>query len=40
MLPRIEAPRIITRSSCPLCRRELVIGWQEEDIPFFGEILL
>lgn len=40
MPPRIEASRVITRSNCPLCKRELVISWQEEDIPFFGEILL
>lgn len=39
MPPRIEAPGVI-RSSCPLCKRELVTSWQEEDIPFFGEILL
>lgn len=29
----------ITRSICPLCSRELVTNWVEDDIPFFGEVM-
>ncbi len=28
-----------TRSSCPLCHGDLIIHWQEDDIPYFGAIM-
>ncbi len=32
-------PLTITRSICPLCSRELVTNWVEDNIPFFGEVM-
>ncbi|HEY9247280.1 MAG TPA: ZPR1 zinc finger domain-containing protein, partial [Candidatus Methanoperedens sp.] len=29
----------VTRSTCPLCIKELVTNWVSQDIPFFGEVL-
>jgi zinc finger protein len=29
----------ITKSVCPLCSRELVTNWVEDNIPFFGEVM-
>ncbi len=31
---------LITKSTCPLCKKELVTNWVQENIPFFGEVLL
>ncbi len=31
---------LITKSTCPLCKEELVTNWVQENIPFFGEVLL
>ncbi|MEZ5336161.1 MAG: ZPR1 zinc finger domain-containing protein [Methanolobus sp.] len=28
-----------TLTSCPLCREELVISWQGDEIPYFGEVM-
>lgn len=28
-----------TRTSCPLCHEDLVINWQGDSIPFFGEVM-
>lgn len=28
-----------TRTSCPLCHEDLVIKWQGDDIPYFGEVM-
>ncbi|WP_340818802.1 ZPR1 zinc finger domain-containing protein [Methanolobus sp. WCC4] len=28
-----------TRSSCPLCHEELIIRWQGDEIPYFGEVM-
>ncbi len=28
-----------TRISCPLCHDDLVINWQKDNIPYFGEIM-
>lgn len=28
-----------TRSSCPLCHSDLIIQWQEDDIPYFGSVM-
>ncbi|MBP2029396.1 zinc finger protein [Methanohalophilus levihalophilus] len=28
-----------TRSSCPLCHGDLIIHWQEDDIPYFGAVM-
>ena len=28
-----------TRTSCPLCHEDLVIRWQGDDIPYFGEVM-
>ncbi|TGC10550.1 ZPR1 zinc finger domain-containing protein [Methanolobus halotolerans] len=29
----------VTATSCPLCQKELIINWQGDDIPYFGEIM-
>ncbi len=29
----------VTRSTCPLCTKELVTNWVSQDIPFFGEVM-
>ncbi len=29
----------VTRSTCPLCRKELVTNWVPQTIPFFGEVM-
>ena len=29
----------MTRTSCPLCHEELIINWQGDDIPYFGEVM-
>ena len=29
----------VTRSTCPLCNRELITKWHPNNIPFFGEIM-
>ncbi|NJD77363.1 MAG: ZPR1 zinc finger domain-containing protein [Candidatus Methanoperedens sp.] len=34
-----EIPLTVTRSTCPLCNKELVTNWVEQDIPFFGEVM-
>lgn len=28
-----------TRVSCPLCHNELVMNWQRDNIPYFGEVM-
>ncbi len=28
-----------TRISCPLCHNDLVMNWQRDDIPYFGEVM-
>jgi zinc finger protein len=28
-----------TRISCPLCHNELIMNWQRDNIPYFGEIM-
>jgi zinc finger protein len=28
-----------TRVSCPLCQNDLVMNWQKDNIPYFGEIM-
>ncbi|MGM0770152.1 MAG: ZPR1 zinc finger domain-containing protein [Halobacteriota archaeon] len=28
-----------TRTSCPLCQEELIINWQGDEIPYFGEVM-
>ncbi|WP_440952372.1 ZPR1 zinc finger domain-containing protein [Methanococcoides sp. FTZ1] len=28
-----------TRSSCPLCNEDLIIKWQSDEIPYFGEVM-
>ncbi len=32
-------PLTVTRSVCPLCNRELVTNWVQQNIPFFGEVM-
>ncbi|MBN2488570.1 MAG: ZPR1 zinc finger domain-containing protein [Methanosarcinaceae archaeon] len=32
-------PNIKTRTSCPLCHKDLIIQWQSDNIPFFGEVM-
>lgn len=29
----------MTRTSCPLCHEDLIINWQGDDIPYFGEVM-
>ncbi|MBN2110189.1 MAG: ZPR1 zinc finger domain-containing protein [Methanosarcinaceae archaeon] len=29
----------VTVTSCPLCHEELIINWQGDDIPYFGEVM-
>ncbi|WP_394348046.1 ZPR1 zinc finger domain-containing protein [Methanolobus vulcani] len=31
--------KFVTRTSCPLCREELIISWQSDEIPYFGEVM-
>ncbi|MDP2841037.1 MAG: ZPR1 zinc finger domain-containing protein [Candidatus Methanoperedens sp.] len=33
------SPVTITRSTCPLCCRELITNWVPNNIPFFGEVM-
>ncbi len=28
-----------TKTHCPLCHKELIINWQGDDIPYFGEVM-
>ena len=28
-----------TRISCPLCHKDLVMSWQRDDIPYFGDVM-
>lgn len=32
-------PLIVTKSTCPLCSKELVTNWVQDNIPFFGEVM-
>jgi len=32
-------PLTVTKSVCPLCSKELVTNWVEDNIPFFGEVM-
>lgn len=35
-----ESPRSFeTRTSCPLCQEDLIIKWQGDEIPYFGEVM-
>ncbi|MBN1133545.1 MAG: ZPR1 zinc finger domain-containing protein [Methanosarcinaceae archaeon] len=36
---RSSKTNINTRTSCPLCYNDLVIQWQSDNIPFFGEVM-
>ena len=31
--------KFVTRTSCPLCHEELIISWQGDEIPYFGEVM-
>lgn len=35
----MNKPLTITKSACPVCNRELVTNWVEDNIPFFGEVM-
>lgn len=35
----LEKERFETRICCPLCQRDLVMNWQRDTIPYFGEIM-
>ena len=35
-----ESPLVITKSQCPLCSKELITSWVQQNIPFFGEVML
>jgi len=32
-------PAFVTRAQCPLCHKEIIINWQRDEIPFFGDIM-
>lgn len=32
-------PLTVTRSTCPLCNKELITNWVQDNIPFFGEVM-
>jgi zinc finger protein len=32
-------PLRVTRSICPLCSKQLVTNWVQDNIPFFGEVM-
>ncbi|MCZ7356274.1 MAG: ZPR1 zinc finger domain-containing protein [Candidatus Methanoperedens sp.] len=32
-------PLTVTRSTCPLCHKELITNWVSQNIPFFGEVM-
>lgn len=34
-----EYPLTVTRSTCPLCNKEVITNWVTQDIPFFGEVM-
>ncbi|MDD2614509.1 MAG: ZPR1 zinc finger domain-containing protein [Methanosarcina sp.] len=35
----LKQEKFETRICCPLCQRELVMNWQKDNIPYFGEIM-
>ncbi|HHV24194.1 MAG TPA: ZPR1 zinc finger domain-containing protein [Methanosarcina sp.] len=35
----LKQERFETRICCPLCQRDLVMNWQRDNIPYFGEIM-
>ena len=35
-----DSKTFFTQTSCPLCYRSLVLAWHQDDIPYFGEVLL
>lgn len=35
-----DAGPIFTQTICPLCSRSIIITWQPDNIPFFGEVML
>lgn len=35
----LKQEKFETRICCPLCQRELVMNWQRDNIPYFGEIM-
>ncbi|WMW22438.1 ZPR1 zinc finger domain-containing protein [Methanolobus mangrovi] len=39
MIDRDSCHSFETRTSCPLCHEDLVISWQGDDIPYFGEVM-
>ncbi|WP_407357352.1 ZPR1 zinc finger domain-containing protein [Methanolobus sp. WCC5] len=36
---RESCHRFETRTSCPLCHDDLIIRWQGDEIPYFGEVM-
>lgn len=39
MIDRDSFQSFQTRTSCPLCHDDLIINWQGDEIPFFGEVM-
>lgn len=37
----IECPQtaFVTRTQCPLCHKEIIMNWERDDIPYFGEVM-
>jgi zinc finger protein len=37
----VESPQnaFVTRTHCPLCQKEILINWERDDIPYFGDVM-
>lgn len=37
----VESPQaaFVTRTHCPLCHKEILINWERDDIPYFGDVM-
>lgn len=34
-----ESQTFLTRTTCPLCSRSIILNWQPDNIPYFGEVM-
>lgn len=32
-------PEFVTRTHCPLCHKEILMNWERDNIPYFGEVM-
>lgn len=37
----IDSPQaaFVTRTHCPLCHKEILMNWERDDIPYFGDVM-